>query len=548
MEMKSMLNTALNYVVKDLSVSTNGLVLPSSDKTNPTKGIGYKWIHENNESELITAFGVYNSFQEPVPEDGCGNFDQLLDKYFKSISHCSLNDNCPGYMAWIPSGAMYASCVADFISSCSNRFVSAFMNAPSLQAIEDVVIRWFLSMIGMSDLNNAGGILTGGGSMANFQAIHAARCHCYASVCFFSITFPRGRSFAKSDWECIRIPKKKENFLLFPFFFYLKKPEDILKLTVYVSEQSHYCIDQGIQMCGIPQSNVRYIPTHSDFTIKAEIMEQRIQEDLTQGLIPMMVVAVGGTTNTGSVDDIDKVCEIGDKYGVWKHVDGAYGGFFALTKRGSKLLKGIERADSVVLDPHKSFFLPYGTGCLLVRDKSTLLKANKATGAYMHEPYALDGIPNDLSDMGPELSRRFRGLGVWLPIKMYGIEVFRKELELKLDLTQYAVQQIAAIPYMRIMTQPKLTIFAFRLEYDQVNDETKDQMNKDLLDNINKRGNIVLSAIRSCAKSESNEKGKGVDVFCLRMVILSQRTQIEQLRQAIEDIKEATQEVMQAHC
>jgi aromatic-L-amino-acid decarboxylase len=504
-EMKSMLTSALNYVVKDLSVPTNGLVLPSGDKNNVVKGIGYKWIHENNETELMNAFGVYNAFQEPIPEQGCGDFEGLLDKFFKSLYNCSLNDNSPGYMAWIPSGAMYASCVADFISSCSNRFVSAFMNAPSLQAIEDVVIRWFLSMIGMSDLVNAGGILTGGGSMANFQAIHAARCH------------------------------------------YLKKDEDILKLTVYVSEQSHYCVDQGVQMCGIPVSNIRHIPTNNDFTIKTDILEQLIQEDIAKGYIPMMAVAVAGTTNTGSVDNIDKVCDICDKYGLWKHVDGAYGGFFALTQRGSQLLKGIERADSVVLDPHKSFFLPYGTGCLLVRNKNTLLKANKATGAYMHEPYSLDGMPNDLSDMGPELSRRFRGLGVWLPVKMYGMEAFRKELELKLDLTQWAVSQIGAIPYIKIMTQPKLTIFAFRLECDQVDEATKDQMNRDLLDNVNKRGNIVLSAIRSRVKEESNERGKGVDTFCLRMVILSQRTQFEHVRQAIEDIKDATAEVLQTY-
>jgi aromatic-L-amino-acid decarboxylase len=208
-------------------------------------------------------------------------------------------------------------------------------------------------------------------------------------------------------------------------------------------------------------------------------------------------------------------------------------------------LKGIERADSIVLDPHKSLFLPYGTGCLLVRDKNTLLKANKATGAYMHEPYSLDGVPNDLSDMGPELSRRFRGLGVWLPIKLYGMEVFRKELESKLDLTQWAVKQIGAIPHIKIMTQPKLTIFAFRLEYDQVNEEMRDQMNRDLLDNVNKRGNTVLSAIRS-VQSQSNEKGKGVNVFCLRMVILSQRTQFEHLRQAVQDIKDAVAEVMQS--
>jgi len=182
-----------------------------------------------------------------------------------------------------------------------------------------------------------------------------------------------------------------------------------------------------------------------------------------------------------------------------------------------------------------------------VRDKNTLLKANKATGAYMHEPYSLEGIPNDLSDMGPELSRRFRGLGVWLPIKMYGMEPFRKELQLKLDLTQWAVEQISAIPYIKIMTQPKLTIFAFRLEPDQVKEEMRDQLNRDLLDNINKRGNVVISAIRSRVKSESNEKGKGVDMFCLRMVILSQRTQIEHVHQAVEDIKDATQEVLQSY-
>ena len=154
------------------------------------------------------------------------------------------------------------------------------------------------------------------------------------------------------------------------------------------------------------------------------------------------MVANAGTANTGAVDNLRQTAEIAKNYNLWFHVDAAYGGFFLLTKQGQTLMKGIEGADSLVLDPHKSLFLPYGTGVLLVRDKTKLLSAFNFTGTYLppQEQKATDPLLDDIMYLSPEVSRDFRGFRIWLPLKMLGMKPFREQLEEKLKLTRWVTK------------------------------------------------------------------------------------------------------------
>src|SRR5438477_4652292 len=177
---------------------------------------------------------------------------------------------------------------------------------------------------------------------------------------------------------------------------------------------------------------------------------------------PFLIVASAGTTNTGAVDDLDAVGDLSQRHGLWLHVDAAYGGFFQLTQRGKQKLKGIERADSITLDPHKGMFLPYGTGCLVVRDGAKLREAHLIHGDYLQDMPDEGEIPN-FTEYSAELSRDIRGLRVWLPLKVHGVQAFRDALDEKLDLAELLCAGLRAIDGLEVPWDPPLTVIPFRL-------------------------------------------------------------------------------------
>ena len=346
--------------------------------------------------------------------------------------------------------------------------------------------------------------------------------------------------------------------------------EDVTKLTVYVSEQSHYCIEQAARVCGIPPKNVRYIESNDDCTIKYQLIEPIIKQDLNNNLIPFLICGNAGTTNSGAIDNLSQLYNICKQYNMWYDIAGAYGGLFAMTEKGKKELLGIENADSIVIDPHKTLFMPYGVGALIIKNKSNLINANTFTGACM--PTEMNSNSNDKMDKmdkidsindsfnnGIELSRNFRGLTVWLPLKYYGINTFKNELNNKLKLTQYCYNRlINEIPFIKCKHKPKLTVFAFQIDLQLLcknytksdifvksfengilNEEMLDEMNKMFLDNVNKRNRVFLSAFRNITKFSKSGQ------FCLRIIILSFRTQLKHVNYAIEDIKYACDETVQ---
>jgi aromatic-L-amino-acid decarboxylase len=420
--------------------------------------------------------------EREAPEDGTPA-GPLFDLLFEKAIPASFNNAGPGFLAYIPGGGQPYAAAADLISAGVNRYTGVFAPAPALVQLETNVIRWFARAVGYPE--SAGGFLTSGGSLANFSAVVAAR--------------------------------------------HEKLPENFLKGTLYVSDQGHHCIRKAALLAGFPDSNVREIPSDASFRIRLGALADRVAADRAAGFTPFLVAASAGTTNTGAVDDLDALADFAEKESLWLHTDAAYGGFFVLTARGRAALSGLQRADSIVLDPHKGLFMPYGSGCLLVKDTAALRRSHSVQAHYM--PGMQDDPDSvDFCEISPELSRNFRGLGIWLALKLCGLAAFRASLDEKLDLAREACAEVAAIPGMKIVAEPQLSLFAFRLTVPGASRAEMNRLNRDLMDRVNARQRVLLTGTLL-----------GED-FAIRMCILSFRTHADRVRMALEDLREAARE------
>ncbi|HLN92865.1 MAG TPA: aminotransferase class I/II-fold pyridoxal phosphate-dependent enzyme, partial [Thermoanaerobaculia bacterium] len=379
------------------------------------------------------------SLVEPLPETG-RPYAELLDLLFSKVVRKGFGTAGPGYLAYIPGGGILHTAVADLIADGVNRYVGVFEAAPGLAQIEANVVRWFGDIVGYPA--TARGILTTGGSLANFSALVTARRE--------------------------------------------RLPEDFLGGTLYASDQSHHSVAKAAMLAGFPESSIRTLPSDGAFRIRLDALEDAVARDHAAGLRPFFVAGNAGTTNTGAVDDLDALADLCAREKLWFHVDAAYGGFFLLTSHGRKVMKGIERSDSVVLDPHKSLFLPYGTGSLLVRDGEALRRAHALSADYMPTMQA-DPELLDFNLLSPELSRDWRGLRVWLPVAMHGIGPFRRNLEEKLELTRWATDELRRVPGIEILAEPQLSIVAFRLARPELDGDALNALNRRFLDAINAR-------------------------------------------------------------
>lgn len=411
----------------------------------------------------------------PMPERG-RSFDRILRLLFGRIIPASLNTASPGYLAYIPGGGLFHAAVADLIADATNRYVGVWLAAPALAQIEENVIQWFAGMLGLPP--GAGGLLTTGGSLANLGAVVAAR---------------RDRL-----------------------------PPDFLRGVIYTSEQAHHSVRKAALIAGFPMERVVEIPTDDRFRMIPAAVEAALLRDRAAGLTPFLLVASAGTTSTGAVDDLPALADIASREGLWLHVDAAYGGFFALTDRGRAALTGIDRADSVTLDPHKGLFLPYGTGCLLVRDREALRRAHAVHASYLPPMQTEPGLI-DFCDLGPELSRDARGLRVWLPLSMHGAPVFRAALDEKLDLARHAAEALRRMPGIEVVAEPELSLLAFRVR--AASPAESDARSRRLIARVNEKQRVLLTG--------AVVKGR----FVVRMCILSFRTHADRVAMALEDIE-----------
>ena len=422
--------------------------------------------------------------EEALPEETTP-FEELLATLFDQGLEKTYNTPSPGYLAYIPGGGLLHAAVADLIANAINRYVGVWVAAPGLVELEVNVLRWFCQMVGYPE--GSLGVLTSGGSLANFTAIVTAR----------------------------------RNLL----------GDDFLRGTLYCSDQVHHSVTKAAMLAGFPATNIREVPSDDRQRLEIEVLRSLVDSDRQAGLDPFLVVGSAGTVNTGAVDDFEALADVARERRLWLHVDGAYGGFFVLTERGRETLRGLEMADSITLDPHKGLFLPYGTGCLLVRDREALERAHHLEADYMPEMQQAPDLV-DFCELSPELSRDFRGLRVWLPLKMHGVGAFRAALDEKLDLAAWACEELRSIEHMEIVAEPQLSILAFRLVPPGLDGGAIDQLNRDLLRRINHRQRVFLTA--------TTLEGR----FVIRICVLSFRTHLDRMRQALEDIREAVSEVL----
>lgn len=418
------------------------------------------------------------SLRASMPERG-KPLPEVLDFLFERAIPCSFTTPGPGYLAYIPGGGIFHAAVADLIADATNRYVGVFAAAPALAQLEANVLSWFAEIVGYPA--GAGGTLTSGGSLGNFIALVTARR--------------------------------------------TRLPEDFLRGVLYASRETHHSVAKAAMLAGFPVRNVREVAVDADFRMRPDALRQAIATDRAAGLQPFLVVGNAGTTNTGAVDALPELADIATGEAMWFHVDAAYGGFFALTARGRRVMAGLERADSIVLDPHKALFLPYGTGAVLVRDGAALRDAHRVDADYLPPP-AEDDLP-DFHAVSPELSRPFRGLRVWLPVQLLGTAPFRDALEEKLDLTAWMFDRVRELPDIEILAAPQLSLFAFRLHPPGLEGEALDELNRRFLAGINRRGRVYLT---------STMLPQG---YALRVCVVSFRTHRERIEEGFKDIQAA---------
>jgi aromatic-L-amino-acid decarboxylase len=433
-------------------------------------------LPEAPRSNLENSLKIIRSLREPSPEKGM-SFESLLDFLMNEVIPVSINTPHPAYLGYIPGGGLYPSAVADFLGAATNRFTGAWFAAPAAVRLETNVLEWFAEWMGYPQ--SARGILTSGGSLANLSAVVTARRHLLG--------------------------------------------EDISRGVVYASDQTHHCVMKAALLAGIPEQNIRLLSVDRNFKAVPEYFEKAIKVDLKKGRKPFFLVGNAGTTNTGAVDPLPQLAEIAKKYGLWFHIDAAYGGFFNLCKEGKKVLKGLEKSDSIVLDPHKGLFVPYGSGSLLVKDGELLRSAHMLTAEYLMD-HTTPENEMDASEYSPELSRPYRGLRVWLPLKLFGVKAFRENLAEKLHLTQWMYKRFLEEPGFECMNVPELSVIAFRYRPKKGDVE---EFSRKLLAHIVKSKKLFLSSTLLNGK------------FVIRVCVLSFRTHQAEVEQAFEIIKKA---------
>lgn len=429
-------------------------------------------LDEAPSANVRGAVELARSLRESPPEEG-GSFEEVFDD-FKAAAAAAFETCGPGYLPYIPGGGLYAASLAQFLVMGVNRFPNLWEVAPGMQQIEENVVRWLCDLFSFPA--EARGILTTGGSIANLSAVVTAR--------------------------------------------HSKLGEDFWDGAYYVSDQAHASVSKAATIAGFSKRNLRVVPTDAELRMDVDALRDMIRADRGAGLRPFLVVPAAGTTNTGAIDPLNDVADIAADEGLWMHVDAAYGGFFQLTKRGRDRFLGIERADSITLDPHKGMFLPYGTGSLIVREAARLHDAMYAGAAYLQDRAPEGELPN-VNEYSPELSRDHRGFRVWLPLKLHGVAAFREALDEKLDLARYLYEALVEDQAIELRWEPQLTVVAFRLA------NADDDANRRFLQRIDASQRVYLSSTTIHGR------------HTIRACILSHRTHRDRIDECIEIVREA---------
>ena len=380
----------------------------------------------------------------PFTEEGKG-LPQLLNIIKKDVDTPGINPASGNHLGYIPGGGIYPTAMGDYLAAVVDKYAGVFYASPGAVQLENMVIRWMADMVGFP--KTALGNLTSGGSIANLIAIVTARD-------------AKGITSEKVNEACI-----------------------------YLTKQAHHSVHKAIRIAGLREVNLREIEVDDNFKMDISELNEQVVKDLEKGLIPFLIIGSAGTTDTGAIDPLESMAKTCNKHKLWFHVDAAYGGFFMLVASQKAKFKGIEKADSITIDPHKGLFLAYGSGAVIIRDVDALKKSHYYQANYMQDVTEVFEEPSP-ADLSPELTKHFRGLRMWLPLQLFGVRPFRKALEEKALLTHYFYQKVQDLGF-EVGPTPELSVCIYRFTKGV---ENKNEFNQKLIKAIQDDGRIYVSS------------------------------------------------------
>lgn len=426
--------------------------------------------------------GLYDS---PIIEEGM-DIGEVLRIYKENVDDQALCAVSGKFFGYISPCSMYYSALGDYMAAVMDEYAGEFSSSPGAVRMEYQLLDWMAELVGYRP-GTARGVLASGGSIATLTCIVTAR-------------------------EAHGL-----------------HAEDYPRAVVYHTRFTHHCVAKALHIAGLGGCVMRAVSTDAYFRMDPNSLVEMIRADRAAGLEPWLVVSSAGTTDLGNVDQLDRIGAVAREHGLWFHVDGAYGGFFVLCDLVKHKFRGIELSDSVVMNPHKGLHTPFGLGAALIRDGEHLYRSHYYTADYLQDR-AFHEQELSPADVSPELTRHFRALRLWLPLKLIGVAPFRAMLSEKLLLTRYAYQRIQSTPGFEVGPEPELSIFVFR--YIEVEGDV-DEFNRRLVEALRRDGTIFLTSTL-------------IDnVYMLRLSILSYRTHIDTIDLAVDVIRREVQKLIE---
>ena len=447
----------------------------------------YNTLAERPVMVPTTSRALRDLLDEPLPESGT-EFDSLLEILDGVIARYSRHSAHPRFFGYVSSPGTPVTSVGSMLAAALNINVTCWRSGPAATDLEHLTLDWMKQILGYPE--KAGGLLVSGGSMANFAGLAAARS-------------------AKATVNVVRDGMAAAG-----------------RMRAYVSSEGHFSVSKAAGMLGIGEANVRSIAVNDRMEIDLADLERAVREDLEAGYRPFCVVANAGTTATGAFDPVGAMAALARRYGLWLHVDAAYGGFAALAPDTRPLFADIGEADSVALDPHKWLYLPVGCGCVLYRDPATAYAAfshaadyTRAIGLERDEAFAF-------WDYGPELSRPFRALDLWLLIKYAGAARLSEAVQQNLDCARYFGELVEKSGDCELLAPVGLSVFCFRYAPPGYGGDLNG-LNERILVNLQRAGSSYLS--------NAMVRGK----FALRGCVLNYRTTRRDMEVLLDDVRKA---------
>jgi glutamate/tyrosine decarboxylase-like PLP-dependent enzyme len=423
-------------------------------------------------------------FREEMPVNS-QDPQAVLARVERDVFGHIMHPDHPRFFAFVPGPGNFVGALADALASGFNVFSGTWLESAGPAEIELVTVDWLRAACGLPE--TAGGLFTSGGSAANLAALATAR--------------------------------------------QIKLGDDIAGAVIYCSDQTHSSVLRALRILGFKAGQLRSLPADESYRLNLDLLRQAVTEDRATGLRPFCVVASAGTTNTGAIDPLPALADFCRSEDLWLHADGAFGASAVFCGRGRALLDGLGQVDSLSIDPHKWLFQPFESGCLLVRDRRWLRETFHILPEYLEDTVGPAEEVN-FCDYGPQLTRRFRALKLWMSLQVFGEAAFSDAVERGFILAELVGQKLNEMPGWRVVTPAQMGIITFRAEPVGTPEAELDTHNQRLVEAILEDGYAVVVSTRL--------RGQSV----LRMCTINPRTTEADIRQTLDRLDRLSNELL----